>query len=79
MVLLSFPTCDSIDFNNDGSIFDPVDIDAFLSVYSEGPCIPATATCNDVDFNNDASVFDPCDVDTFLTVFSEGLCAPCGL
>jgi hypothetical protein len=79
VVLLSFPTCDSIDFNNDGSIFDPVDIDAFLSVYSEGPCIPATATCNDVDFNNDASVFDPCDVDTFLTVFSEGLCAPCGL
>lgn len=31
--------CDSIDFNNDGSIFDPQDIDAFLSVYSEGPCI----------------------------------------
>ncbi len=31
--------CDDIDFNNDLSIFDPMDIDAFLSVYSEGPCI----------------------------------------
>ena len=30
--------CDSIDFNNDTSLFDPQDIDAFLSVYSEGPC-----------------------------------------
>jgi hypothetical protein len=32
--------CDDIDFNNDGSIFDPEDIDAFLRVYSEGPCVP---------------------------------------
>jgi hypothetical protein len=31
--------CDDIDFNNDGSIFDPTDIDAFFSVFSEGPCI----------------------------------------
>ncbi|GEM_PF-2420065 len=31
--------CDDIDFNNDGSVFDPTDIDAFLSVFSEGPCI----------------------------------------
>ncbi len=30
--------CDDIDFNNDGSVFDPADIDAFLRVYSEGPC-----------------------------------------
>jgi uncharacterized membrane protein len=66
--------CDSIDFNNDASVFDPVDIDAFLSVFSEGPCIPAGATCNDVDFNNDGSVFDPQDIDSFLSVFSEGPC-----
>ena len=32
-------TCNDIDFNNDGGVFDPQDIDAFLSVYSEGPCI----------------------------------------
>ena len=68
------PTCDSIDFNNDTSLFDPQDIDAFLSVYSEGPCIPETATCNDIDFNNNGSCFDPADIDAFLSVFSEGPC-----
>ncbi|MFO0856259.1 MAG: LamG domain-containing protein [Phycisphaerales bacterium] len=70
--------CDSIDFNNDTSVFDPIDIDALLSVYGEGPCIPDTAICNDIDFNNDGSVFDPCDIDSFLLVFSEGPCTPCG-
>jgi hypothetical protein len=70
--------CDSIDFNNDGSFFDPVDIDAFLSVFSEGPCVPSGATCNDIDFNNDNSLFDPCDIESFLLVFSEGPCTPCG-
>jgi len=72
------PTCDSIDFNNDGSLFDPTDVDAFLSVFSEGPCVPDTATCNDIDFNNDGSVFDPCDLDSFLLRFSEGPCTLCG-
>ncbi|MFO0858440.1 MAG: hypothetical protein U0640_13925 [Phycisphaerales bacterium] len=67
-------TCDSIDFNNDGSTFDPQDIDAFLSVYSEGPCVPDTATCNDIDFNNDGSIFDPRDIDAFLSVYGEGPC-----
>jgi len=70
--------CDSIDFNNDTSLFDPVDIDAFLSVFSEGPCIPSIATCNDIDFNNDGSLFDPCDIDSYLLVFSEGPCTACG-
>jgi hypothetical protein len=70
--------CDAIDFNNDGSSFDPQDIDAFLSVFSEGPCIPAASSCNDIDFNNDGSLFDPCDIDAFLLVFSEGPCTPCG-
>jgi hypothetical protein len=70
--------CDSIDFNNDTSLFDPTDIDAFLSVFSEGPCIPATATCNDINFNNDDSLFDPCDIDSFMLVFSEGPCTLCG-
>ncbi len=72
------PTCDSIDFNNDTSLFDPQDIDAFLSVYSEGPCVPASAACNDIDFNNDTSVFDPCDINSFLVMYSEGPCTPCG-
>ncbi|MFO0858099.1 MAG: hypothetical protein U0640_12170 [Phycisphaerales bacterium] len=73
------PECDSIDFNNDTSFFDPQDIDAFLSVYGEGPCIPEEAACNDIDFNNDQSVFDPCDIDAFLTQFGEGPCTFCGV
>jgi hypothetical protein len=68
------PVCDSIDFNNDNSFFDPQDVEAFLSVFSEGPCVPVLATCNDIDFNNDGSVFDPQDIDAFLSVFSEGPC-----
>jgi hypothetical protein len=75
----SGPICDGIDFNSDGSSFDPQDIDAFLSVFSEGPCVPAAADCNDIDFNNDGSVFDPCDIDSFLLVFSEGPCTACGV
>ncbi len=71
--------CDSIDFNNDTSLFDPQDIEAFLSVYSEGPCIPANATCGDIDFNNDASLFDPCDINSFLLLYSEGPCTLCGV
>jgi hypothetical protein len=68
------PVCDSVDFNNDGSVFDPQDVEAFLSYFSEGPCVPVLATCNDVDFNNDGSLFDPQDVDAFFSVFSEGPC-----
>jgi len=36
--LPSGPSCDDIDFNNVGSLFDPCDIDSFLLVFSEGPC-----------------------------------------
>lgn len=70
--------CDSIDFNRDASFFDPTDIDAYLSVFSEGPCVPEAANCADLDFNNDNSVFDPCDITSFLTVYAEGPCTPCG-
>jgi hypothetical protein len=70
--------CDDVDFNNDGSVFDPTDVDAFLSVFSEGPCVPEAAVCNDVDFNNDGAAFDPCDVDSFLVRFAEGPCTGCG-
>jgi hypothetical protein len=70
--------CADIDFNNDESSFDPADIEALLSVYAEGPCIPATATCDSIDFNADGALFDPCDIASFLLVFSEGPCTPCG-
>ncbi len=72
------PTCDLVDFNNDGAAFDPTDIEAFLSVFAEGPCLPLGAMCNDIDFNNDTSTFDPCDIESFLLVFSEGPCTICG-
>jgi hypothetical protein len=68
--------CDNLDFNNDCSVFDPLDIADFLSVYSEGPC--STGACNDIDFNNDGSLFDPCDIDSFLLVYAEGPCTFCG-
>jgi hypothetical protein len=71
--------CGDIDINNDGSVFDPVDIEAFLSVYAEGPCVPANAACDGIDFNGDGATFDPCDIDSFLTVFSEGPCTACGV
>ncbi len=79
IITISDSCCDSIDFNNDTSFFDPQDIEAFLSVYGEGPCIPDLATCNDIDFNNDGSLFDPCDIDSFLLQFAEGPCTPCGV
>jgi uncharacterized membrane protein len=72
--ILPSGVCDDIDFNRDGNRFDPLDIEAFLSVFSEGPCLPAGANCRDIDFNNDGSLFDPEDVDAFLRVFSEGPC-----
>lgn len=73
---LLFPPfgCDTVDFNNDGSVFDPQDIEAFLSVFAEGPCLPETALCNDIDFNNDMSNFDPQDIEAFLRVYAEGSC-----
>ncbi|MFO0856818.1 MAG: PQQ-dependent sugar dehydrogenase [Phycisphaerales bacterium] len=64
--------CNDIDFNNDTSVFDPLDIDDYLSVFGEGPC--STPVCDDIDFNNDTSLFDPIDIDTFLRVFGEGPC-----
>ncbi len=77
-VLTTTCSCDSVDFNNDGATGDPADIDAFLSVFAEGPCLPAGAACNDVDFNNDGSAFDPCDVESFLLAFAGGACTACG-
>jgi hypothetical protein len=73
------PTCNDIDVNNDSSFFDPQDIEAFLSIFSEGPCVPESATCDGIDFNNDGALFDPCDIDSFLLVFAEGPCTLCGI
>jgi lysophospholipase L1-like esterase len=74
-VSLANAPCGDIDFNNNGSVFDTEDVDAFLSVFSEGPCLPMGRTCDPIDFNRDGSQFDTDDIDAFLRVFSEG---PCG-
>jgi hypothetical protein len=65
------PTCDSLDFNNDGNI-DPSDVDAYFSILGEGPCIGGT-NCNDLDFNNDGNI-DPADVDAYFSILGEGPC-----
>ncbi|MFO0832477.1 MAG: CHRD domain-containing protein [Phycisphaerales bacterium] len=69
------PTCDSIDFNNDGLFPDTADIDDFLSVFSGGPCsTDPTPGCGDIDFNNDGLFPDTTDIDSLLSVFSGGPC-----
>lgn len=76
-VRLTDHCCDSIDFNRDSAAPDPMDIEAFLSVYSEAPCAAFPRLCNDIDFNNDGALFDPCDINSFLLVYSEGPCVTC--
>jgi hypothetical protein len=67
------PSCDSIDFNNDGLFPDTLDIDDFLSVFSGGAC-SNDPNCGDIDFNNDGLFPDTLDVDSLLSVFSGGGC-----
>jgi hypothetical protein len=61
------PRCGDLDFNNDGSVFDPQDVEDFFTVFSEGDC--PVCRCDPVDFNADCSVFDPDDTEAFLRVF----------
>jgi hypothetical protein len=69
------PTCDSIDFNNDGLFPDTADIDDFLSVFSGGACsTDPVPGCNDIDYNNDGLFPDTTDIDSILSVFSGGAC-----
>ena len=67
------PTCDSIDFNNDGLFPDTQDIDDFLSVFSGGTC-SNDPSCGDIDYNNDGLFPDTLDIDALLSVFSGGPC-----
>jgi hypothetical protein len=68
------PSCDGVDFNNDGLFPDTLDIDDFLSVFSGGPC-SNDPLCGDVDFNNDGLFPDTLDIDALLSVFSGGPCS----
>lgn len=72
--------CD-LDFTNDG-VVDNRDIEAFVRVYSEGPCAvlndgsedTLAPPCDDIDFNNDGSSFDPQDLDGFRLAYEGGPC-----
>lgn len=64
------PTCDSIDFNNDGVFPDTTDIFTMLAVFAGAEC----PECNDIDFNNDEVFPDITDLELFLLVMSGGSC-----
>lgn len=66
------PTCNSIDFNNDGLFPDDADLIEFLTVLSGGACI--TPSCDSIDFNNDGLFPDDNDLLAFLSVLSGGTC-----
>lgn len=67
------PTCNDLDFNNDGNI-EPGDVDAYFSVLGEGPCLGDTGNgCDSLDFNNDGNI-EPEDVDAYFSVLGEGPC-----
>jgi hypothetical protein len=67
------PTCDSIDFNNDGLFPDDTDLIDFLSVLAGGAC-NNDPNCSDIDFNNDSLFPDDGDLVAFLRVLAGGNC-----
>jgi subtilisin-like proprotein convertase family protein len=67
------PSCNDLDFNNDGQI-EPGDVDAYFSILGEGPCLGDTGSgCDSLDFNNDGNI-EPEDVDAYFSVLGEGPC-----
>jgi hypothetical protein len=64
------PSCDSIDFNNDGLFPSDDDLVTFLSTLAGTPC-PA---CNDIDFNNDGLFPSDDDLVAFLRVLAGSDC-----
>jgi len=72
--------CD-LDFTNDG-VVDNRDIEAFVRVYSEGPCAilddgsvdTLAPACDSIDFNGDGSFYDPEDITAFQRAFDGGPC-----
>ena len=67
------PSCDSLDFNQDGLFPDDNDLVDFLSVLAGGPC-SNDPNCNDIDFNNDELFPDDSDLIAFLRVLAGGEC-----
>jgi hypothetical protein len=67
------PTCDSIDYNNDGLFPDTLDIDDFIAVFQGSPC-SNDPNCGDLDFNNDGLFPDTLDLEALISVFQGGPC-----
>jgi hypothetical protein len=71
------PTCNDLDFNNDGVFPDNADIVDFVAVFAGAACPtdpPVGAGCDALDFNNDGIFPDNADIVKFVEVFAG---APC--
>ena len=65
------PTCDSVDFNQDGDFPTPLDLEDFINAVAGNVC----ATCSsDLDFNNDGDFPTPLDIEAFISVLGGGPC-----
>lgn len=64
------PSCDLIDFNNDGVFPDDQDVRDFFDVIAGGSC----GTCNDIDFNNNGIFPEDQDVVDFFNALAGGTC-----
>jgi hypothetical protein len=74
--LAGTPSCDDIDFNNNGVFPEDQDVVDFFEVLAGGT--PATcdpvAGCNDIDFNNNGVFPEDQDVVDFFNVLAGGTC-----
>ena len=65
------PTCDTLDYNQDGDFPTPLDLEDFIAANAGNIC----STCStDLDFNNDGDFPSPLDVEAFISVNSGGPC-----
>ena len=65
------PTCDSLDFNQDGDFPTPLDLEDFINANAGTFC----DTCSiDLDFNNDGDFPTPLDIEAFISVSAGGAC-----
>lgn len=71
--------CGDIDYNNDGLFPDTLDLAAFLSDFSGGPCLYDSLPddwqgCDSIDFNHDGLYPDALDIESYISVYSGGPC-----
>jgi hypothetical protein len=71
-LVVPVPTCDGVDFNNNGLFPEDQDLVDLLVVLAGGAC--SSATCNDIDFNNDGLFPSDEDLVAYLRVLAGGSC-----